>query len=174
MAKPFDAVDVIIEQWRRERPDLDPGTMGIVGRISRNAELLQRELDRVFALHGLSGGEFDVLATLRRSGGSYQLTPGDLSELTMLTSGGMTKRLDRLEARGLVRRESDPRDRRGKLIVLTDEGRALVDQAVVAHLENEDRLLAALSDTDKQRLAALLRTLLIELDGERDPDDATS
>jgi DNA-binding MarR family transcriptional regulator len=139
-----DAVDLIAAQWRRERPDLDPFPMEVIGRISRLAALVQPELGRVFARFGVNGGDFDVLATLRRAGRPHRLTPGDLARSTMVTSGGMTKRLDRLEARGLVRREPDPDDRRGALISLTDEGRALVDRVVEEHLANEERLLAGL------------------------------
>ncbi|MCZ7589918.1 MAG: MarR family transcriptional regulator [Gaiella sp.] len=159
-----DAVDRITAQWRRERPDLDPAPMGIVGRISRIAALAERELDPVFAEHDLTGADFDVLATLRRSGSPYRLTPGELSRSTMVTTGGMTKRLDRLEAGRLVRREPDPSDRRGKLIALTSRGRDLVDHAVEAHLENEERLLAALPAAKRRQLASLLRELLVSLD----------
>ena len=159
-----DAVDTITEQWKRERPDLDRSPMGVIGRISRIATLVQRELDRVFAEYGLSGGDFDVLATLRRHGAPYRLTPGELTRTTMVTTGGMTKRLDRLEAAGLIRREPDPTDRRGKLIALTDEGRDLVDRAVEGHLENERRLLASLPAAKRDQLAGLLRELLVALD----------
>ena len=159
-----DAVDVITDQWKRERPELDPLPMGVIGRISRIATLLQRELDRVFADYGLSGADFDVLATLRRAGDPYRLTPGELTRSTMVTTGGMTKRLDRLETAGLIRREPDPRDRRGKLIALTDRGRLLVDRAMEAHLENERRLLAALPARKRDELAALLRELLVTLE----------
>ena len=164
MPEGVDAVDAITAQWRRERPDLDPAPMGVLGRISRLAKLVERELDTVFAQYGLGGGDFDVLATLRRNGAPYRLTPGALSRSTMVTTGGMTKRLDRLEGAGLVRRELDPGDRRGKLIALTDEGRALVDQAVEAHLRNEERLLAGLSLPQREQLASLLRELLVTLD----------
>jgi DNA-binding MarR family transcriptional regulator len=167
--KRSDAVDRITAQWRRERPDLDSTPMEVIGRITRLSAVVQRELERVFAQHGLAGGDFDVLATLRRSGAS--LTPGELSRSTMVTTGGMTKRLDRLEALGLIRREPDPRDRRGRLIALTDDGRALIDRAVEAHLQNEQRLLADLSNAKRDELAALLRELLITLDA-RPGDDA--
>ena len=163
-----DAVDRITAQWRRERPDLDSTPMEVIGRITRLSALIQRELDRVFAQHGLAGADFDVLATLRRS--EAPLTPGALSRSTMVTTGGMTKLLDRLEARGLIRREPDARDRRGRLIVLTDDGRALADRTVEAHLENEQRLLADLSEAEREKLAALLRELLIVLDAR--PGDA--
>jgi DNA-binding MarR family transcriptional regulator len=163
-------VDLITAQWRLERPDLDPAPMGVVGRISRIAALAQRELDRVFARYGLSGGDFDVLATLRRSGAPHRLTPGALSRSTMVTTGGMTKRLDRLEELGLIRREPDPHDRRGRLIALTDRGRTLIDTAVEAHLHNEERLLAGLSAAKREQLARLLRELLLALDTP-DPDE---
>lgn len=164
MPQPPDAVDRITAQWRHERPDLDPAPMGVIGRISRIAALVQRELEPVFAEHDLTGADFDVLATLRRSGAPYRLTPGELSRSTMVTSGGMTKRLDRLESTGMIRREPDPRDRRGKLIALTPRGRDLVDHAVEAHLDNEERLLAALPGAKRRELAALLRQLLLSFD----------
>jgi DNA-binding MarR family transcriptional regulator len=143
--------------------------MEVIGRITRLSALIQRELERVFAQHGLAGSDFDVLATLRRS--EAPLTPGELSRSMMVTTGGMTKLLDRLEAQGLIRREPDARVRRGRLIVLTDDGRALVDRAVEAHLQNEQRLLAAFSKAEREDLAALLRQLLIALDA-RPADDA--
>jgi DNA-binding MarR family transcriptional regulator len=174
MARATDAVDRITEQWRRERPDLDPAPMGVIGRISRLAALAQRELDRVFAAHGLAGGDFDVLATLRRSGSPYRLTPGALSRATMITTGGMTKRLDRLEASGVIRREPDPRDRRGRLIALTDKGRTLVDRTVEAHLRNEERLLSGLPSAKREQLVNLLRDLLVALDNPRDRDRAAT
>jgi DNA-binding MarR family transcriptional regulator len=160
MAATDDAVDRITAQWRSERPDLDSTPMEVVGRITRASALLQRELERVFAEHGLAGGDFDVLATLRRSGPPYRLTPGELSRSTMVTTGGMTKRLDRLESQRLIRREPDPSDRRGRLIALTDEGRALIDRAVEAHVANEHRLLAEFPAAKRAHLAKLLGELL--------------
>lgn len=160
-----DAVDRIAAQWHRERPDLDTSPMELVGRISRAAALVQREIEAVFAEHGLTGADFDVLASLRRSGPPYRLTPGDLSRSTMVTTGGMTKRLDRLEARGLIRREPDPRDRRGRLVALTAEGTALVDRAVDAHYRNEARLLEGVPAARREQLVALLRELLLALEG---------
>jgi DNA-binding MarR family transcriptional regulator len=164
-----DPVDRITAQWRRERPDLDPSPMGVIGRISRSAVLLQRELDGAFAQFGLTGGDFDVLATLRRAGPPFTLSPGQLSLSTMVSSGGMTKRLDRLEAMGLVRRDPDPDDRRGVLISLTAVGRALIDRAVEAHLENEKRLLAGMSPAKRAQLAELLRELLLGLEEPAPP-----
>ena len=164
MSRSLDAVDAIEAQWRLERPDLDSSPMSVIGRISRLAALLEHELDGVFARYGLAGCDFDVLATLRRSGAPYRLTPTELSRSTMVTTGGMTKRLDRLEASGLIRREVDPRDRRGKLIALTDEGRELIDRAVEGHLENEERLLSSLSRSERKQLAELLRGMLLAVD----------
>lgn len=172
MASERDAVDGLTAQWRRERPDLDSAPMAVIGRISRTAALLQRELDRVFGEYGLAGGDFDVLATLRRAGAPYRLTPGELTRSTMVTTGGMTKRLDRLESSGLIRREPDPRDRRGKLIALTEKGRHVVDDAVEAHLRNEERLLAVLPGAEREQLASLLRELLLHLEGPRDVVDS--
>ena len=162
MPEPGDAVDRITAQWRSERPDLDSGPMEVIGRITRLSAVIQRELERVFAQHGLAGGDFDVLATLRRSGAP--VTPGELSRATMVTTGGMTKRLDRLEELGLIRRQPDPDDRRGRRIALTDEGGALIDRAVEAHLENEERLLAELPAAKREQLTVLLRELLTALD----------
>jgi DNA-binding MarR family transcriptional regulator len=159
-----DPVDAITEQWRRERTDLDPSPMEVLGRISRIAAIVQRELDRAFARHGLVSGDFDVLATIRRAGPLYRLTPGELSRSTMVTTGGMTKRLDRLEALGLIRRAPDPSDRRGRLIALTPDGRELVDRAVETHIENEEGLLEGLSPAKRRQLASLLRDLLVSLE----------
>ena len=113
---------LIIDQWKRERPELDPSPIGIVGRVSRLARELEERLEPVYREHGLEGGWHDVLATLRRHGPPYRLRPTDLTDATMLTSSGTTKRLDKLEQKGLIAREPDPKDRRGVLIALTDEG----------------------------------------------------
>ena len=158
-----DAVDAILEQWRSERPDLDPSPIGIIGRVSRLARELEARLEPVYKAHGLEPGWHDVLATLRRSGPDYRLRPTDLTSATMLTSSGTTKRLDRLEQAGLITREPDPHDRRGTLITLTASGRRLVDSTTRAHLENERRLLEALDAGEQRRLAGLLRKLLLGL-----------
>lgn len=160
---PRDGVDDILEQWERERPDLDHSPVGVVGRISRLARELEQRLEPVFAAHGLEGGLYDLLATLRRSGPPYRLRPTDLTATLMLTSSGTTKRLDRLERLGLITREPDPGDRRGVLIALTDEGRRVVDATVAAHLDNERRLLAGLTESERAELAALLRSLRLGL-----------
>jgi DNA-binding MarR family transcriptional regulator len=158
-----DAVDLIIEQWRRERPELDPEPIGIIGRISRLARALEQELERVYREHGLEPGWHDVLATLRRQGAPYQLRPSDFASSLMLTSSGTTKRLDRLERAGLITRAPDPGDRRGVLITLTPAGLELIDEVTDAHLANEQQLLSSLSESDRRRLADLLRKLQLGL-----------
>ena len=158
-----DGVDEILAQWRRERPDLDPSAIGVVGRVSRLARELERRLEPVYRAHGLEPGWHDLLATLRRDGPPFRMRPTDLTSTLMLTSSGTTKRLDRLEQAGLVAREPDPGDRRGTLIALTDKGRELIDGLTPDHLANEDRLLAALAPDERERLAELLRKLLLGL-----------
>ena len=158
-----DGVDVILEQWRSERPELDHSPIGIVGRISRLARELEQRLEPTYAEHGLEPGWYDVLATLRRSGPPYRLRPTDFANTLMLTSSGTTKRLDRLEQAGLIERAPDPADRRGVLIALTDAGRRLVDPATADHLDNERRLIASLSESEQRELADLLRTLQLGL-----------
>ena len=158
-----DAVDDILEQWRRERPELDPSPIGVVGRVSRLARELEARLEPVYREHGLEQGWHDVLATLRRTGPPFKLRPTDLTDALMLTSSGTTKRLDRLEAAGLIAREPDPADRRGTLISLTEAGRARIDAVTDAHLANEARLLSALSPEERDQLAALLRKLRLGL-----------
>jgi DNA-binding MarR family transcriptional regulator len=158
-----DGVDLILEQWRRERPDLDPSPIGVIGRISRLARELEQRLEPVYREHGLEPGWYDVLATLRRAGPPYRLRPTEFTSSLMLTSSGTTKRLDRLEQAGLITRAPDPDDRRGTLITLTAAGRKLVDRTSEAHLENERRLLTTLTDTEQRRLAGLLRKLQLGL-----------
>lgn len=158
-----DAVDQILAQWGRERPDIDVWPMGVIGRITRLSRRLDRELKEFFAGYGLERWEFDVLATLRRSGPPYELTAGALNRAAMVTSGAITNRIDRLAARGLVERLPDEEDRRSVRVRLTDEGRAKVDEILGAHVDNEVRLLAALAPEDRERLAGLLRGLLESL-----------
>lgn len=158
-----DGVDMIIEQWRRERPELDHSPIGVIGRVSRLARELELRLETVYAAHGLEPGWHDVLATLRRTGPPYQLRPSEFASTLMLTSSGTTKRLDRLEQAGLITRAPDPADRRGILIRLTDAGRELIDSVTEAHLENERRLLASLTKAEQRELADLLRKLQLGL-----------
>ena len=136
-----DGVDLILEQWQRERPDLDASPIGVIGRVSRLARELEQRLEPVYREHGLESGWYDVLATMRRTGPPYRVRPTDFTNALMLTSSGTTKRLDRLEQAGLIMRAPDPEDRRGTLITLTAAGLRLVDKASEAHLANERRLL---------------------------------
>jgi DNA-binding MarR family transcriptional regulator len=158
-----DPVDDLLAQWRRERPDLDVAPMGIVGRLGRLHALLSREVSRVFERHGLQIGEFDVLAALRRAGDPFEQKPSVLARSMMLSPAGMTNRLDRLEALGLISRRDDPGDRRSSLVVLTSQGRRVVDAAVAEHVDNEARLLSALDDRERATLDQILRKLLAGL-----------
>ena len=157
----MDEIDRIVAEWNRERPDLDVSPAETLQRITRLALLQSASFAQVFARHGLTWGEYLVLAALRRAGPPYQMNPTKLFNSVILSSGAMTNRLDGLEAMGLVRRLADPNDRRGRLVELTAKGRRLVDKAVVDHLANEDGLLEALNATDRERLAELLRKLLL-------------
>src|SRR4051794_7889461 len=152
-----DGGDRILEEWARERPDLDASPIGVVGRVSRLARELEARLEPVYRDHGLEPGWHDVLATLRRAGPPYRLRAGDFTGALMLTSSGTTKRLDRLERAGLIERSPDPDDRRGTLITLTPAGLELIDRVTDAHLENERGLLGAPSGGEQRRRAALLR-----------------
>ena len=156
----MDHVDRILEQWNRERPDLDVAPMGLLGRIARLRTHLAREVEQTLAAHGLNSATFDVLATLRRSGPPYALSPGDLLATTMVSSGTMTNRLDQLEKAGLVARTHNPEDRRSVIIALTEKGRVVVDEAVTAHVANQHRLVETLSPTEREQLDGLLRTFL--------------
>ncbi|MEU8895097.1 MarR family transcriptional regulator [Nocardia sp. NPDC048505] len=154
-----DAIDLITEHWNRERPDVDVAPMAVIGRISRLAQILEGELKKFFNGHGLEFWEFDVLATLRRSGGEKGLTAGALNAAAMRTSGAITNRVDRLTTKGLVRRAADPSDRRCIRVQLTPAGRALVDELLPLHMANEARLLAELGADDRDQLVRLLRGL---------------
>jgi DNA-binding MarR family transcriptional regulator len=150
-----------IEQWHKERPDLNVRPMAVLGRLSEAASLIARDrLNPLFARFGLQAGEFDVLATLRRTGRPYALTPTALYEATMVSSGAMTNRLDRLEKSGLIARSPDPDDRRGVIVQLTDKGRELIDEAVTAHVENEWEILSGLTSDEQDMLAGLLEKLI--------------
>jgi DNA-binding MarR family transcriptional regulator len=159
-----DHLDAILGQWRRERPDLDVRALGVLGRLFRVAHLADAHLSSGLSEYGLQPGWFDLLAALRRAGRPYELNPTELMRTTMLSSGGMTKRLDRMAEAGLVERRPDPKDRRGTLVGLTAHGRSIVDDAIVTHLANESRLLQSLSPTERRTLDRLLRALLADLD----------
>ncbi|MGW6917041.1 MarR family winged helix-turn-helix transcriptional regulator [Kitasatospora sp. NPDC054939] len=161
-----DHVDRIVEQWRAERPDLDVSPMEVIGRLKRFSRLADAELKKNFAAHGLDSASFDVLATLRRNGPPYRLTPTGLMQSAMVTSGAITQRLDRLEARGLVTRTPSDSDGRSQVVALTPEGHALVDQCLPSHLDAERTLLVGLDPEQQAVLASSLRALLEAL-GER-------
>lgn len=163
-----DAVDKILEQWATEHPEFDVSPMGIVGRISRASALLDRSIARVLNQHSLHPGEFDLLATLRRSGKPYRLTVGRLHDSVMVTSGAVTNRLDRLVEKGLVTREIDPNNRRSVIVGLTEAGYSLVEAALPDHVENERQHLECLTPKQRTQLAELLRQLLTGL-GDRAP-----
>jgi DNA-binding MarR family transcriptional regulator len=163
-----DHVHHVLEQWRREAPELDRSPFAVIGRISRLAQLLEAELEPVYAAHGLNGGEFDVLAALRRAGPPYQLTPTELSRALIVTSGGMTKRLNALEARGLLHRRPDPNDGRSTVVSLTRAGKRLVEAILPEHVANEQRLLGELSGKERVELARLLEALAIALGDDAD------
>ena len=159
-----DAVDVIVEQWRRERPDLDPSAKEITGRIIRLASRFQQAYAEAFEPLRLNEGDYGVLAPLRRAGAPHELTPTELARHRMMTSGGMTAALDRLERKGFVARIPNPDDRRGSLVRLTDAGREVIDEAMTQHVLTEHRVVAALDDEEQALLRGLLRKLLRTVD----------
>ncbi|WP_433218689.1 MarR family winged helix-turn-helix transcriptional regulator [Dactylosporangium sp. CS-047395] len=161
----MDDVDRIVEQWGRERPELQTDAMAVFGRIYRLSRIMGDRQEKVYGALGINRGEFDVLATLRRAGEPFQLSPKALTASSMLTTGGMTGRLDRLEKAGLVTRAPDPADRRGLVITLTRRGRDLVDQAVVAGLDAQREVLDHLPEARRRQLSALLRELLAAAEG---------
>jgi DNA-binding MarR family transcriptional regulator len=161
---PLDAVDKITAQWHQERPDLDTEPMAVFGRIYRLARAMGDRVEQVYARFGIGRGEFDVLAALRRSGEPFSLSPTTLAESLMLTTGGMTGRLDKLQRAGLVDRCPDPADRRALKACLTDKGRGVVDEAVAAGLEVQSEALGQLPPADRSVLADQLRALLSALE----------
>jgi DNA-binding MarR family transcriptional regulator len=158
--KEDDVVDRIIEQWRVERPDLDPSAKAVTGRIVRAADLVARRNQAAFAPWGIKGGEYSALSALRRSGAPYELSPSQMHEHLMVTSGGLSLMLDRLERAGLVRRRPHPDDRRSVLVSLTDEGLRTIDGAMTAHATVEQEIVAGLSAREVTQLATLLAKLL--------------
>ncbi len=161
-----DEVDRLVEAWQRERSDLDLRPMEVLSRVSRLGHHLDRARRQSFTEHGIESWEFDVLAALRRAGAPYELSPGRLIRETLVTSGTMTNRVDRLVARGFVERLPDPRDRRGVLVRLTDAGRRSVDGALESLLDRERDLLAGLDHADQDTLASLLRSLVAPFEPE--------
>ncbi|MGV1007994.1 MAG: MarR family winged helix-turn-helix transcriptional regulator [Dermatophilaceae bacterium] len=154
-----DDVDRVVSAWQHERPDLDVSPLHVLSRITRLARHMDRARSLAFAGHQLEGWEFDVLAALRRAGAPYRLSPGQLVAETLVTSGTMTNRVDRLQQRGWVRRSPAPDDRRGVIVELTEAGRHVVDAALADLLAQERELLVSLSDAERQDLAGLLRRL---------------
>jgi DNA-binding MarR family transcriptional regulator len=158
-----DRADAVVEQWSKERPDLDAGVMAEVGRLLFAARQLEQGIGRTAHKAGLGVPEGDILFTLRRSGEPYRLSPSRLAEWLFVTSGTMTGRLDRLEERSLIRRVPNPEDRRGMDVELTAEGRRLADEMVAAHVENEERLMSGLTRNERRALQKILRKLLAHL-----------
>lgn len=168
-----DRAGAAADQWRKEKPDWDLLPMELLGRINETTNVVRsRHIEPLFEQFGLQGGEFDVLATLRRAGrdeaGHYALTPSQMYDATMISSGGMTNRLDRLEKAGLVERRANPKDRRGTIVALTEKGIDLIEIVAERHLTNEARILAALTREEQEALNSLIAKLLIsaeQLDG---------
>jgi DNA-binding MarR family transcriptional regulator len=169
-----DGVDLLLEQWSRAPYNLPLLPMAVSKRITRLAWHLEQLAADALEPHGLDPGEFDVLATLRRSGSSHELAPTVLSRSLLISAGGLTKRLSRLEERGLVARRLDPEDRRSLLVALTKPGRVLAEAAVTAHARATARLFDGLSPDDGERLADLLRKLLVSCEQGRGPGGARS
>ncbi|MGW0783501.1 MarR family winged helix-turn-helix transcriptional regulator [Streptomyces sp. NPDC002913] len=165
--EPLDHVARIQAEWARERPDLDVRPQAVIGRLHRLGALLTEQLCAVYRRHGLGEGEFDVLAALRRAGEPYERAPGELAAHTMVTTGAMTKRIDRLERDGLVTRRRSAADGRGRVVALTPAGRQLIDQAFTAHMRNERALLDALSPEEAGQLESLLTTWLARVEPPR-------
>ena len=161
-----DEVDGLVASWQAERPDLDTEPLQVLSRVSRLARHLDRARRAAFAAHGLAAWEFDVLSALRRAGSPFQLSPKSLLQQTLVSSGTMTNRIDRLVARGLVERRTDPNDGRGILVQMTAQGLTRVDAAITRLVDAEAELLDGLSAADAERLAGLLRKLSLGFDAE--------
>jgi DNA-binding MarR family transcriptional regulator len=161
-----DEVDRIVDAWLRERPDLDFSPLQVLSRVARLARHLDRARRTAFERSDLESWEFDVLAALRRAGAPYQLSPKALLQQTLVSSGTMTNRIDRLVSRGLVERRTDPNDGRGILVQMTAQGLTRVDAAITRLVDAESDLLASLSPTDQERLSGLLRKLSLGFDEE--------
>lgn len=157
-------IDDILKQWNTARPDLDVAPMAIIGRMKRVTQVLSREMEKTFAAHGLNAASFDVLATLRRSGPPYRLSPGDLLATMMVTSGTMTNRIDQLCKLGLVERIHNQKDGRSVIIALTGKGYDVIDAAVTDHVKTQTKLVAGLSKEDSATLNALLEKFMGSLD----------
>ncbi|WP_329150472.1 MarR family transcriptional regulator [Streptomyces niveus] len=168
LAESLDRVARIQRAWARERPDVDVRPQGVIGRLHRLGAYLTEELCVVYRKYGLGEGDFDVLAALRRAGAPFERAPGELAEHTMVTTGAMTKRVDRLERAGLVSRRASESDGRGRVVALTPQGREVIDRAFSEHMANERRLLAALTEDEAAQLESLLVKWLAATEGPRD------
>ncbi len=164
MSQDQDHVDRVQAQWRAERPEIDTSPMGVIARLHRIADALRGELLTLYREHGLGEGEFDILATLRRSGAPFELTPSELAQQTMVTTGAVSKRLDRLETTGFVTRRENLEDARGRVVALTSQGRDTIDRAYEAHMRNEARLLDHFSAAEREQLRGLLRSWALKLE----------
>lgn len=164
MPQQQDHVDRVQAQWRAERPEIDTSPMGVIARLHRIADALRDELISLYREHGLGEGEFDILATLRRSGAPFELTPGELAQQTMVTTGAVSKRLDRLETAGFVTRRENLEDARGRVVALTPQGRDTIDRTYEAHMRNEARLLDHFSAAEREQLRGLLRSWALKLE----------
>lgn len=167
--KQTDRAGFASSQWRREKPNWDLLPMELLGRISEATHVIRSQhIEPLFAHYGLQSGEFDVLATLRRAGrndaGLYALTPSQMYDATMISSGGMTNRLDRLEKAELIERHANPKDRRGTIVALSQKGLALIEEVAEAHLANEARLVSALSPQEQDQLNGLMQKLLTSVE----------
>ncbi|MEZ8086004.1 MULTISPECIES: MarR family winged helix-turn-helix transcriptional regulator [unclassified Vibrio] len=156
----MDAIDRVVEQWAKEKPELDTEPMAMMGRIMRIAKYMETQVAELHKKYDMKLGEFDVLATLRRSGKPYRLTPSELIGSMMLTSGAMTNRLDKLEAKGLISREHSKEDRRSVSVQLTKDGLILIDQMMTEHVETQKKLVKSLSASQKKNTNQLLKTWL--------------
>jgi DNA-binding MarR family transcriptional regulator len=169
---PHDSIDRIVSEWRRELPSLDASPLTVIGRVTRLADIVRRHVDATLKPYGIGWDLLDVLGALRRAGPPFRRTPTALYRACMLSSGAMTNRIDRLERAGLVTRMPDPQDRRSILVGLTEQGYAVVEEAVAACWTTQQRLIAALPSNDRERIAGLLRTLLLALEDPEPADDA--
>ena len=166
MIRIMDKVDKIIEQWNREWPELDVTSMALIGRFKRITQRLSLEMSKTFSEHGLTSANFDVLATLRRAGPPYALSPNDLIDSTMVTSGTMTSRIDQLTKAGLAERIQNPNDRRSVVVSLTKKGFEVIDPTLKAHVATQKKLTSGLSEDENKNLNALLRKFLMGLEDQ--------
>ncbi|MBN3492910.1 MarR family winged helix-turn-helix transcriptional regulator [Vibrio neptunius] len=153
----MDAIDRVVEQWAKEKPELDTEPMAIMGRLLRIAKHMETEVTQLHKRYDLKLGEFDVLATLRRSGSPFRLTPSELIDSMMLTSGAMTNRLDKLESKSLIAREHSKEDRRSVTVQLTDEGFTLIDKIIEEHAQVQQKLVKGMNSNQKRQINQILK-----------------